>query len=100
MALAHVIVEWKDLISIQTVNGKWLYYEFKSNPKGQTVTLRVSDKDKPQPWTYQKQPDGQLHLKGRLGTAILDVHLKQQDPDEFLLNKRGFNWINEYPMNR
>jgi uncharacterized membrane protein YphA (DoxX/SURF4 family) len=44
-------------------------------------------------------PDSMI-LKGKFNGAELLVKLKRVDESSFLLNSRGFHWINESPFNR
>lgn len=47
------------------------------------------------------QPDSKsLVLSGRLAADSIFVRLNRQTDDNYLLVKRGFHWINEYPFNR
>ncbi len=42
----------------------------------------------------------QLQLNGVFQGDTLDILLKKQPRDSFPLIKRGFHWVNEYPLNR
>lgn len=41
-----------------------------------------------------------LHLEGVQNSDTLQIMLLKKNLDDFLLLNRGFNWINEYPLNR
>jgi len=49
---------------------------------------------------YQKPDSTTFLLSGIMGSDSLYVKMRKLSPDSFLLMKRGFNWINEYPFNR
>ena len=42
----------------------------------------------------------QLQLEGIFQGDTLDILFKKQPRDSFPLIKRGFHWVNEYPLNR
>jgi hypothetical protein len=58
-----------------------------SNQLKYSFTYLVVDKDHIE--MKSKDPDGSIYMK-----------LVRLDPGEFPLMKRGFHWINEYPLNR
>ena len=58
-----------------------------SNQLKYSFTYQVVDKDHIE--MKSKDPDGSIYMK-----------LVRLDPGEFPLMKRGFHWINEYPLNR
>lgn len=41
-----------------------------------------------------------LILDGKLESDTLQIMLLKKDLNDFLLLNRGFNWINEFPLNR
>jgi hypothetical protein len=49
---------------------------------------------------YQRPDSVHLMLAGLMGSDSIRVELIRRDEKEFLLLKRGFHWINEYPFNR
>jgi len=51
-------------------------------------------------FTYVKPAAGELVLSGRVGGDTIVARLKRVDESKFLLNARGFNWVQELPFNR
>jgi hypothetical protein len=51
-------------------------------------------------FTYSKPQNDILLLKGKFKNDSLSITLKKYDLNNFLLLKRGFHWVNEYPFNR
>ena len=49
---------------------------------------------------YSLRDIHELQLNGVFQGDTLDVLLKKQPRDSFPLIKRGFHWVNEYPLNR
>jgi hypothetical protein len=64
-----------------------------------TKTIMGSDSTKYQ-FTYQHPDSIHLNLRGIIGTDSVHIELLKRKKKEFLLVKRGFHWINEYPFNR
>ncbi len=48
-----------------------------------------------------KNPNSEfLELDGIMESDTLRIILSRRDHEKFILNSRGFNWINERPYNR
>ena len=65
------------------------------------LSLRPVDEDAYEEvpvWTFERTDDG-LRLEGRLGPARHELTLRPS-ATPFLLDERGFRWINERPYNR
>lgn len=63
-----------------------------------TSTLTLEGKGQPQPWVLHATRDGdELRLEGFYDLAPVEIVLKKR---EFLLETRGFHWVNDYPYNR
>ena len=51
-------------------------------------------------YTYSQPTKDMLLLKGKFKKDSLNISLKKYDLNKFLLLRRGFHWVNEYPLNR
>ena len=51
-------------------------------------------------FTYALQKPGIMALNGKWKQDSLHIRLRSFDPKNFFLLKRGFHWVNEYPLNR
>jgi uncharacterized protein (DUF983 family) len=51
-------------------------------------------------YTYSQPAKDMLLLKGKFKKDSLNISLKKYDLNKFLLLRRGFHWVNEYPLNR
>jgi hypothetical protein len=49
---------------------------------------------------FTEAKNGDLLLKGKWGKDSLSVSMRKYNLNHFLLIRRGFHWINEYPYNR
>lgn len=47
-----------------------------------------------------KRIENRLILSGKSNNDSVRVELNRKNKESYFLEKRGFNWINEYPMNR
>ena len=41
-----------------------------------------------------------VFLNGKIGNDSVEIKLNKYDRNKFLLLNRGYNWVNEYPLNR
>lgn len=44
--------------------------------------------------------ENRLILSGKSNSDTVTIELNRKNREDYFLEKRGFNWINEYPMNR
>jgi hypothetical protein len=51
-------------------------------------------------FAYASLDSGRLALAGRWGNDSLQVRLRRLDLQRMPLLRRGFHWINEFPLNR
>lgn len=49
---------------------------------------------------HLKRTDSTFTLFGKINNDSIFVRLKKKYAKDFLLKNRGFNWVNEYPLNR
>ena len=69
-------------------------YDLKIQPAGTwTLTSEATlSLERPEP--------EKLRVFGELRGHDVDIAMTRRDLEEFLLKRRGFHWINEYPFNR
>ena len=65
-------------------------------------TLKVASVDRKSSsiLTYSRSQADSLVLDGMLDGRLVHLELKAVDLNTFLLNSRGFHWIQEVPFNR
>lgn len=72
-----------------------------SDAAKKTLTLKGSwlDGTNGKSWvlTATAPRDGELVLAGTIADAPISAHLRRVPRPEFLLETRGFRWINEFP---
>jgi hypothetical protein len=77
------------------------YYSFKLDTVKRTMILAsYRDSMEKYRFTYRLPKSDSLILSGAWKKDSLEIRLKAYDWKNFLLVRRGFHWINEYPLNR
>lgn len=61
--------------------------------------IDASDQTKVYKWNYTFSED-KLSINGIFGGDTLKVEMRKYDEQKFLIKRRGFHWINEFPFNR
>lgn len=87
--------------SVKKMNDSVSYYSFQEDSLHHQITLTErNDNGLKYSFSYRLLNKNQLELKSndRLDTTYMK--LTKMNTDDFLLMKRGFHWINEYPLNR
>jgi hypothetical protein len=67
---------------------------------GTTLKVTSVERKTASTLTYRRRPVDRLVLDGTLDGRIVHLELKEVDLNTFLLNSRGFHWIQEVPFNR
>ena len=110
--LATDTFRWKQLVidgsptysfaSIRIINDSTKgYYRIKTDSVLRTMTF-TAYRDSTDVFTfdYRQPQNDSLILTGAWKKDSLEIRLKTYDWKNFLLVRRGFHWINEYPFNR
>ncbi len=93
----YLIMEYPGQANVMRMNGGLTRYNAETDTLKKTLNLTSgSNRYK---FNYEKKYL-RLLLNGENNADSLYIHLSEQKPDKFLLTKRGFNWIQEYPYNR
>jgi uncharacterized membrane protein YphA (DoxX/SURF4 family) len=101
------------MIGLYPMKGYGTYYPVAIDTDAKTLTLTLAGPRPGEPpsafrFSYRELRegviaiDGELNLKvdGSIGRKKIQVVLRQQGDEKFLLKSRGFHWINELPYNR
>jgi hypothetical protein len=73
---------------------------FEKNDSTKTIKFSTVKDTTKYLFTYQQPDTTTLILNGKFGKDSLHIELLKQKNKDFLLVKRGFHWINEYPFNK
>lgn len=98
---------WKRLIipnsrmaTIQLLNDSTQRLLLKIDTVAKTVELTpLTDTLAKRNFTYKSEPP-YLTMSGIVKNDTFNIRLKRFDEKQFLLMKRGFHWVNEFPFNR
>lgn len=83
------------------IDGNRRRYRSQLDAAANKITLtRRDDPTKKSELTFTNTQADQLTLTGKMDGRQLSVKLHRLPPPVFLLNTRGFHWINEFPYNR
>ncbi len=89
------------MIAIQLMSDTRRRYMLKLEVEKKTMAL--TKRDDPT-WkttlSYQQPEPGVIALQGTFDGQKVRAKLRHTDNPDFVLIKRGFHWINEYPFNR
>jgi hypothetical protein len=94
-----MIISYPGGTQVQMANDSTKYFVFEVDSTLKSVVMhRYRDTLKNKLFIEQPTPED-LTLKGLYGSDSILVHLKRYDEKQFLLMRRGFNWVNEFPYN-
>jgi hypothetical protein len=97
----RVIFSRFDRLSIRTMADSMARYTVKLDTTARSLVATARfDSTMKLAFTYAKPSAGELVLSGRVGGDTIVARLKRVDETKFLLNARGFNWVQELPFNR
>jgi hypothetical protein len=86
--------------TIRLMNDSTRRYQFNANADAHTITLNTFDRNNYFALDYTIIKPDTLLLKGEWKKDTLQIRLVRYNLNKFLLNNRGFHWINEAPFNR
>jgi len=90
-----------DVLIVRRMDRSVRYYTLTPRPgQPDTYTLVAKMGEKADTVTFTKPTPDELIMEGSVERVAVTVRLRRIDEKEFLLVKRGFNWVNEVPFNR
>lgn len=95
----YIAIDNSKYASIKTIEDKQAYVKFKVDTLKNTITFGGYNAKELDTLIY-KRKDSTLLIKGILKKDSIVINLTRKNRADFLLNSRGFNWINEYPLNK
>jgi hypothetical protein len=106
--LATDATRWREVVfnefnmaRLRMMDDSRKFYRVTDRPQEQSLTLASPQAAGEQLLFKYSRPDAEsLVLEGVLGDRTLRVLLGRVDASKFLLNSRGYHWINEVPFNR
>src|SRR6476646_742797 len=87
-------------ISLQSIDGARDRFRSKIDMAGKKITLTKRDNPvQASVFSFTQQQNDAMSLEGSMDGKQINVNLHRVQEPAFLLNTRGFHWINEYPYN-
>jgi uncharacterized membrane protein YphA (DoxX/SURF4 family) len=97
----RVIIDRPGLVSIQQMSDARVLYALELDADAKTWALtKPQDANWRSAISYKEPEPGLLTLEGTFDGRTIRARLRHSDRSDFLLVKRGFNWINEVPFVR
>ncbi len=95
----YLVVESKSSARVKHMNDQIDGFTFKVDTVAQKISMFDGEGDIQNNFSFNVN-DSILILDGYLYNDSLKINFTKKDHTKFLLKSRGFNWINEYPLNR
>jgi uncharacterized membrane protein YphA (DoxX/SURF4 family) len=97
----RVVFDTPSWIMIEFMNDSVTGYPLSTDMSSKTLILTSGrEKKRKGKFTFQRMGQDQLTLDGDMDGHAVHMLLKLMDRNQFVLVKRGFHWIQEYPFNR
>ncbi len=101
MRWSTLMISFAGNASIRRMNDSSKYYSFKPDTAKKLITMYpYSDTTKKYLLSYSTPDTSHLVLCGLLKDDSVCISMNRINEKNFMLVKRGFHWINEYPYNR
>jgi len=96
-----IVSQYEGYVQINFMNDSLKYFVIKTDTIKHTITFNtMADTVHKNHFTYTLQKPGVLILNGNWKQDSLHIKLHRYNEKDFPLLKRGFHWVNEYPLNR
>jgi uncharacterized membrane protein YphA (DoxX/SURF4 family) len=97
----RAIFDFPAQMAFQRMDDSFANYSASINLTDKTLALTMrGDKNWTANLTLQRPARDQLILDGRMDNHQVHIELQLADRNKFLLVRRGFHWIQEFPFNR
>jgi hypothetical protein len=100
-------VRWQRVIiedstaAVLLMTNQSAYYNLQFNPqKSELRLIKFRNRSSIDELSYQSSPSGRLTLTGKLEGHPVNITLHRLDESQFLLNKRGFRWVEDFAVNQ
>lgn len=97
----HMVIQWGEYAQIKYLNDSTRGYTMNIDTVKHTLYLKQRlDTTHKSRLAYSLVNDKTMLLRGTIRNDSVSILLTRKTDKDFLLMKRGFRWINEYPFNR
>ena len=89
------------MMSVQQIDDHMSRYLITDDKDKQAITVSLrTDPTKSSSMAYAMPEPGVLTLDGSFQGETIKARLRKRENPEFFLTTRGFNWVQEFPLNR
>lgn len=96
----RVVFDYPRMIVIQLMNDKRQRYGLELNESAGTMEITRREPSMKTTFKYTRPEPGRITMEGSLDGRKILASIRLVEHPDFLLNSRGFHWINEVPFNR
>jgi hypothetical protein len=97
----RLIFDYPSYLQIQQMDDSLTGFPVALDEHAGSITLNSrTDKSVTGKFSYSRSAPGSLALDGTLRGRKVTIKLERQDEKKFLLESRGFHWVQDYPFNR
>lgn len=97
----RVVFDRPTNMAFQRMDDTFVRYGLRIDTEAKAITFTGGPQPLPRgTFTFERQAADRLVLSGQLEGRKMVMRLELFDRNKFLLVKRGFNWVQEYPFNR
>ncbi|WP_086030932.1 hypothetical protein [Tenacibaculum holothuriorum] len=95
----YIAIDHPRVASIKTMDDKQNFYKFRVDTLKNVIAFSKRYEKTADTLNFKKV-NNKLIITGIIKKDSIKIQLKPKNVDDFLLKSRGFNWINERPLNR
>ncbi len=97
----RAIFDFPQQMAFQRMDDSFAFYRASINPAEKTLALsKGADRNWKANLSFQRPVQDKLVVDGRMDDHQVHMELQLTDHNNFLLVRRGFHWIQEFPLNR
>jgi uncharacterized membrane protein YphA (DoxX/SURF4 family) len=96
----RVVFDDYGIFVVQSREGSMRYYSQQTDASKRTITLARYRDPQAGVLRFIRPSPNRLLLWGHIGRRRVEARVHRIDESQFLLLRRGFHWISEYPFNR
>lgn len=97
----RLVFDFPTNIAFQRMDDSFAWYGASIDTKAGTVALtKGGDKNWKGTLAFQRPASDELILDGTMGSQKVHMRLQLVDRSKFMLVRRGFHWVSEFPFNR
>ncbi|PWU00668.1 MAG: hypothetical protein C5B52_08515 [Bacteroidetes bacterium] len=96
----YFIVDYAGQATIVKMNDSMKFYNFTLDTLAHSAEMSARKIPNFKAKLFYSSDSAHIFLNGKIGDDSVEIKLDKFDRNKFLLINRGYNWVNEYPLNR